>query len=873
MHIDMDCFFASVGLRDRPGLREKPVVVAHALTGSAYGIEHSSTSELASCNYVARTYGIKNGMFLGQAQALCPQQLVVIPYEYDKYDAVSKTLYHILLLHSNYVQAISCDEAYVDITFKIQDLLQQERINFVDSKVSNKVVNKTKLKSTFLYDEIDPDEEDDEEYHDDYAHHNTRVQMGNKARKGSANDNDSILRRVDQLSLQIAQQIRKEIFLQTGCNASIGIGSNMLLARIATQKAKPNNVFSLVQSVDVSALLSALAIRDLPGVGYVTAKKCEEVLSLKTCGDIINPPSQLAAKVGSKEGMLTLLQKELGVKTGSTIYQFAQGKDDRSLVNIARQSIGSDVNWGIRFTKQEEVDRFLLEFCQEVHHRLVSLQQNYGTTSELELTSKSSHVSTFVVSHVIVCVKKKLYEGEPGKFLGCGHCQDYSKSFIVNKKVARLLLFASVDSSNITNGIDDGELKGHLLLFSIVSQMYKEIGIEIDEVRGVGIHLKRDMSNVQQAEASTTSSTGSKLANFFQGKNETIKPKIEKEELNEEEDLFGLIDADLGEESNEPRLEVLDNMVEAEKTVVTTVTHAQSELLSKTSHAADSNEILPKKTISDENGVLTSPSKRAKLVQQQKQENLIRAFLSRPGTKSDNTNVQQKSVSLFLSDDNDSQELHTSSKGLDFSLGYSTSRGLENTTTNEVIELFTASPVTPVKSNKPHNSSHSNHPLNGKFDSNALNELPEEIRKEVLLERNNSLHTSSSPKAEVGTKRLVEESQSLAGPSKKLITSFFQSNTTSPPRTLPMKFTGTKAVSSPPTKINKLSFPSSTTSTSSWNLDHEIRMLHKLFIEKKGGKEKDFGSFVDINVLKELPIDIAKEQLQHLTIQLKLIKK
>lgn len=109
MHIDMDCFFVSVGLRMRPDLRGKPVAVTHARTNrgnsnnvdrqvefSLYmqrlpdGVEgrvgdldnNCSMSEIASCSYEARKYGIKNGMFLGVALKMCPD-LKPIPYDFE----------------------------------------------------------------------------------------------------------------------------------------------------------------------------------------------------------------------------------------------------------------------------------------------------------------------------------------------------------------------------------------------------------------------------------------------------------------------------------------------------------------------------------------------------------------------------------------------------------------------------------------------------------------------------------------------------------------------------------------------------------------------------------------------------------------------
>jgi DNA repair protein REV1 len=62
MHCDFDCFFVSVGLLSHPELRGKPVVVCHS-QGDTGGV--SSTSEIASSSYEARSFGIKNGMRYG----------------------------------------------------------------------------------------------------------------------------------------------------------------------------------------------------------------------------------------------------------------------------------------------------------------------------------------------------------------------------------------------------------------------------------------------------------------------------------------------------------------------------------------------------------------------------------------------------------------------------------------------------------------------------------------------------------------------------------------------------------------------------------------------------------------------------------------
>lgn len=92
IHIDMDCFFVSVLLRDRQELADKPVAVAH--TGNTRG---AASSEISSCNYAARAKGVRASMWMGQAKELCPE-LVVLPYDFDAYQKVSDQIYSIFLV-------------------------------------------------------------------------------------------------------------------------------------------------------------------------------------------------------------------------------------------------------------------------------------------------------------------------------------------------------------------------------------------------------------------------------------------------------------------------------------------------------------------------------------------------------------------------------------------------------------------------------------------------------------------------------------------------------------------------------------------------------------------------------------------------------
>lgn len=82
LHIDMDCFFASVALLTRPELKEVPFVVCHS--GNA-----NSTAEISCANYPARKFGIHAGSFISSALELCPS-LTVVPYQFQQYHEISE---------------------------------------------------------------------------------------------------------------------------------------------------------------------------------------------------------------------------------------------------------------------------------------------------------------------------------------------------------------------------------------------------------------------------------------------------------------------------------------------------------------------------------------------------------------------------------------------------------------------------------------------------------------------------------------------------------------------------------------------------------------------------------------------------------------
>lgn len=106
IHIDMDCFYAAVEIRDNPSLIDKPVAVG--------GLE-SERGVLCTCNYIARKFKVRSAMSTAYAKRLCPD-LIVLPVNMDKYKEISRIIRAIFLEFTTLVEPLSLDEAYLDVT-------------------------------------------------------------------------------------------------------------------------------------------------------------------------------------------------------------------------------------------------------------------------------------------------------------------------------------------------------------------------------------------------------------------------------------------------------------------------------------------------------------------------------------------------------------------------------------------------------------------------------------------------------------------------------------------------------------------------------------------------------------------------------------
>lgn len=203
----------------------------------------------------------------------------------------------------------------------------------------------------------------------------------------------------------LAESIREEIHEKCRCHASIGIGHNILLARLATKRAKPNGQYRVHYDA-VSDFLAEQKLSDLPGVGPSIASKLSEE-GWNLCSDL-------------EEVHLAKIQAVLGPKLGKSVYDCARGVDNRQLDgDQQRKSVGSEISWGVRFDNLEQRDHFIQELATEVMARLSSIDPN--------LTARKLNVKLY---------KRQAEAGEPSKRLGRGFCDTLHKSVALPSKIS-----------------------------------------------------------------------------------------------------------------------------------------------------------------------------------------------------------------------------------------------------------------------------------------------------------------------------------------------------------------------------------------------------------------------------------------------------
>ncbi|KAH7364168.1 hypothetical protein BKA65DRAFT_532807 [Rhexocercosporidium sp. MPI-PUGE-AT-0058] len=361
MHVDFDSFFCAVSLKNAPEYVDKPAVVAH---GSGTG------SEIASCNYPARSFGVKNGMWMKKALELCPS-IKVLPYDFPAYEEASRGFYDAILNVGGIVQSVSVDEALVDIS---------------------------------------------------------SLCLPAGGTDGVGISEGSIWREQERAD-QIADGLRMQIKEKTGCAVSVGIGANILLAKVALRKAKPAGQHQ-IKPEEVLDFIGELTVQDLPGVAYSIGGKLEEI-GVKFVKDV----RQL-----TKDRLITAL----GPKTGEKIWDYSRGIDRAEVgEQVVRKSVSAEVNWGIRFISQPEAEEFVQNLCIELQRRLVD-QGVKGRQLTMKIMRKSADAPL-----------------DPPKHLGHGKCDTFNKSIILGIATNNAEVIGREAVSVLRSyGFSPGELRG-----------------------------------------------------------------------------------------------------------------------------------------------------------------------------------------------------------------------------------------------------------------------------------------------------------------------------------------------------------------------------------------------------------------------------
>ena len=208
LHLDLDAFFAQVEEAANPLLRGKPVFV----------VGHSMTSGIVlTSNYVARKFGVKTGVPLREARRLCPSA-VLVPADSSKYSDTAEQIFAHLESYTPLVEIFSIDEAFMDLTAERGPLTAEQSPEAQPKGAAE--------------------------------------QSPEAQPKGAA----------EQSPENIAQEIKRWVWKNFHLTLSAGIAPNKLLAKLASERRKPDGLFR-IRPGEVEGILKELPIEELCGIG------------------------------------------------------------------------------------------------------------------------------------------------------------------------------------------------------------------------------------------------------------------------------------------------------------------------------------------------------------------------------------------------------------------------------------------------------------------------------------------------------------------------------------------------------------------------------------------------------------------------------
>lgn len=394
VHVDMDAFYAAVEMRSNPELKEKPMAVG-------------SMSMLSTSNYLARRFGVRAAMPGFIAKKLCPN-LIIVPLNFDKYREVSKEVREIFAEYDPNFLPLSLDEAYLDITDHLEERLTwpEERRRYVKASIVQKddspagmststgtcEPEQTQCTSPVLFEDSPS-----------FLNEQTPPQsLPDPAEIEEPTENAVVF---GTSAEEAVKEMRFRIEQKTSLTASAGIAPNMMLAKVCSDKNKPNGQYVIPHDRQaVMDFIKDLPIRKVPGIGKVTEKMLQ-ALGVTTCTDLYQQRALLSL-LFSEISWHNFLNISLGL--GSTHIE----KDGE------RKSMSTERTFS-EISSAEEQYELCRELCKDLAE---DLHKNglKGRTVTLKLKNVKFEVKTraSTVSHTvctegeIFCVAKDILKAE-----------------------------------------------------------------------------------------------------------------------------------------------------------------------------------------------------------------------------------------------------------------------------------------------------------------------------------------------------------------------------------------------------------------------------------------------------------------------------
>ncbi|XP_042531084.1 DNA polymerase iota isoform X1 [Dipodomys spectabilis] len=260
VHVDLDCFYAQVEMISHPELKGKPL-----------GVQQKYL--VVTCNYEARELGVKKLMNVRDAKEKCPQLILVNGEDLTRYREMSYKVTELLEEFSPIVERLGFDENFVDLTEMVEKRLQHLQSNELSAvTVSGHVYN------------------------------NQPVNLHN------------IMHMRLLVGSQVAAEMREAMHNQLGLTGCAGVASNKLLAKLVSGVFKPNQQTVLLPESCQDLINSLNHIKEMPGIGYKTAKRLE-VLGINSVCDL-------------QSFSFKILEKELGISVAQRIQKLSFGEDN-----------------------------------------------------------------------------------------------------------------------------------------------------------------------------------------------------------------------------------------------------------------------------------------------------------------------------------------------------------------------------------------------------------------------------------------------------------------------------------------------------------------------------------------------------------------